>query len=197
MPHPCRCAGPTLTLASPRRRAAPINMNHIGRALCGELDGPPARVLFVSGANPAVMAPDQVRVLRGLARDDLFTVVHDQVLTDTAALADVVLPCTTHFEADDVAHSYGSFTLQRMPRVIEPVGESRTNDEVAAALAVRLGFPAASFDPDPVAMLERDRARRRWRRRRPGAARARQHRAVRDAVPHLRRPAGPPPRPHG
>ena len=130
-------------------------MNHLGRLLCGELDGPAARVLFVSGANPAVMSPDQTRVLRGLARDDVFTVVHEQVLTDTAALADVVLPCTTHFEADDIAHSYGSYTLQRMRRLIEPVGESRTNDEVAAALAARLGFPAASFDPDPEAMLER------------------------------------------
>ena len=122
-------------------------MNHLGRLLCGELAGPPARVLFVSGANPAVMAPDQVRVLRGLAREDLFTVVHDQVLTDTAALADVVLPCTTHFEADDLAHSYGSFTLQRMPPVIAPVGESRPNDEVAAALAARLGLPAAVLRP--------------------------------------------------
>ena len=152
-PLSMRRADPDARQPTPPRRA--INMNHIGRALCGELDGPPARVLFVSGANPAVMAPDQVRVLRGLVRDDLFTVVHDQVLTDTAALADVVLPCTTHFEADDVAHSYGSFTLQRMPRVIAPVGESRTNDEVAAALAVRLGFPPASFDPDPVAMLDK------------------------------------------
>lgn len=152
-PLSMRRADPEARQPVPDRRQ--LNMNHIGRLLCGELDGPPARVLFVSGANPAVMAPDQRRVLRGLASEDVFTVVHDQVLTDTAALADVVLPCTTHFEADDLAHSYGSFTLQRMPRLIEPVGESRTNDEVASALAVLLGLPATSFDPDPVAMLER------------------------------------------
>ena len=112
-PLSLRRADPDGRQPTPDRRQ--VNMNHLGRLLCGELDGPAARVLFVSGANPAVMSPDQTRVLRGLARDDLFTVVHDQVLTDTAALADVVLPCTTHFEADDIAHSYGSYTLQRMP----------------------------------------------------------------------------------
>ena len=82
--------------------------------------------------------------------------MHEQVLTDTAALADVVLPCTTHFEADDLAHSYGSFTLQRMRPVIEPVGESRTNDEVAAALAgaARASRPLRST-PTRRPMLER------------------------------------------
>lgn len=132
--------------AAPRRA---VNMNQLGALLCGELDGPPVSVLVVQGANPAVMNPAQVDVLRGLAREDLFTVVHDQVLTDTAALADVVLPATTHFEAADVATSYGSYALQRVVPVIPPVGESRTNAEVAAALAVRLGFPAAWFDADP------------------------------------------------
>ena len=72
-------------------------------------------------------------MLAGLARDDLFTVVHDQVLTDTARYADVVLPATTHFEADDIAASYGSFTLQRMRPVIDRVGESKTNDELSAS----------------------------------------------------------------
>lgn len=129
-----------------RRR---VNMNQLGALLCGELDGPPASVLVVQGANPAVMNPAQVDVLRGLAREDLFTVVHDQVLTDTAAFADVVLPATTHFEATDVATSYGSYALQRVVPVIPPVGESRTNAEVAAGLAERLGFPSVSFDPDP------------------------------------------------
>ena len=113
-----------------------LNMNRIGRDL---LDAdPPIHLLWVQGANPAVTAPDQVRVLRGLERTDLFTVVHDQVLTDTAALADVVLPATTHFETDDVAVSYGASGSGRMPAVIDRVGESWSNDELAAALAGRL-----------------------------------------------------------
>ena len=107
-----------------------VNMNRLGRDLL-EAD-PRVEVLFVQGANPAVTAPDQRRVLAGLAREDLFTVVHDQVLTDTARFADIVLPATTHFEADDVADSYGSFTVTPMPAVIDRVGGSRTNDEVAA-----------------------------------------------------------------
>ncbi len=140
----------------PRRERSSVNMNHVGAWLCGELpDRRPPRVLFVQGSNPAVTAVDQLTMLRGLAREDLFTVVHEQVMTDTACLADVVLPATTHFEADDVATSYGSFTLQALPALIERVGESRTNDELAAALATRLGFDAAEFDPEPGALLGR------------------------------------------
>ena len=111
------------------------------------------RVLFVQGANPAAMNPAQGKVLRGLAREDLFTVVHDQAMTDTALLADVVLPATTHLETLDVAGSYGSATLQELPAVMAPVGESRTTDEVAAALAAVLGWPAASFTADPDSLL--------------------------------------------
>ena len=110
-------------------------------------------MLFVQGSNPAVTAPRQQLVLEGLARDDLFTVVHDQVLTDTALYADVVLPATTHFEADDLAGSYGSFTRQRVAAVIDRVGESRTNDEVGAGLAARLGLDMQRFDTDPDALM--------------------------------------------
>ncbi len=125
-----------------------LNMNRIGRDLLGA--DPVVRVLFVQGANPAVMAPDQVRVLAGLAREDLFTVVHEQVMTDTARLADVVLPATTHFEAADVAASYGTFTVTPVPAVIDRVGASRTNDEVAAGLADRLGVAVGAPDlPGP------------------------------------------------
>ncbi len=91
-------------------------------------------------------------MLDGLARDDLFTVVHDQVLTDTARFADVVLPATTHFESPDVGVPYGSFAVNRIAAVIDRVGESRTNDELSAGLAARLGFaagPGQAFDPDP------------------------------------------------
>jgi anaerobic selenocysteine-containing dehydrogenase len=133
-----------------------VNMNRVGAILCGEEPGAaPARVLFVQGANPAATAPDQVTMLRGLARDDLFTVVHDQVVTDTARFADVLLPATTHFEADDVTHSYGSYVLQPVRAVIDRVGGSRTNDELAAGLAVRLGLDSREFDAEPARLLAR------------------------------------------
>lgn len=128
--------------------ARTVNMNRLGQLLLGREPGEAAvDVLFVQGANPALMNPDQQSVLEGLSRDDLFTVVHDQVLTDTAAYADVVLPATTHFEADDWAGSYGSYTLQHLPAVIDRVGESRTNDEVATGLAARLGLRTDRWTP--------------------------------------------------
>ena len=123
-----------------------VNQNLLGAMLCDASLEPAIRVLFVQGANPAVMNPDQAAVLRGLAREDLFTVVHDQVLTDTARWADVVLPATTHFEAADAAGSYGSLVVQPFPAVIDRVGESRTNVEVIADLALRLSVDLGATD---------------------------------------------------
>ena len=155
--------GAPVTMAAAEPAGAPpalarrdVNMNHLGALLCGEhADEAPVSVLVVMGANPAVMNPEQTKVLRGLERDDLFTVVHEQVLTDTAAYADVVLPATTHFEHDDVRASYGSYAFARIVAVIDRVGESRTNNEFIAALAVRLGQPAADFDADASRLLDR------------------------------------------
>jgi anaerobic selenocysteine-containing dehydrogenase len=130
-----------------------VNMNRLGAMLCDRELAPPISVLFVQGANPAASNPNQRAVHAGLARDDLFTVVHDQVLTDTARFADVVLPATTHFEARDVAASYGAYVLQETPALIDPVGESRTNNEVGSALAARFGYPADRFDADPEVVL--------------------------------------------
>jgi len=113
-----------------------VNMNHVGRWLNSD-DAP--SVLIVQGANPAVTANNQQLMLSGLANEDVFTVVHDQVMTDTARYADVVLPATTQFEVDDFAGSYGSFSLQRVNKVIDPVGESRSNDWLGRELAARLG----------------------------------------------------------
>lgn len=126
-----------------------LNMATVADWLTDPTLDPPVRVLVVQGANPAATAPDQAAVLRGLEREDIFTVVHEQVLTDTARFADVVLPATTHFESDDLVGSYGSYTLQRAAPVIPRVGEARTNDELAAGLAVRLGLDPDRFDPDP------------------------------------------------
>ena len=117
-----------------------INMNHVARYLLGDIDGQTrVKVFVVQGANPAVTAPDQHRITQALEQENLFTVVHDQVLTDTAMYADVVLPATTQFEVDDFAASYGTFTLQRVRKVIEPVGESRSNTNLALLLATAMG----------------------------------------------------------
>lgn len=114
-----------------------VNMNKLGRALL-EYNDPPIKVLFVYNCNPVATMPDQQRVLDGLARDDLFTVVFDQVMTDTAAFADVVLPATTFLEAYDFARGYGPISLQLVRPVIDVVGESRSNPDVFGELARRL-----------------------------------------------------------
>ena len=116
-----------------------VNMNHLGRVLCGEAD-PPVRALFVYNANPAVTIPDQNRVLEGLRRDDLFTVVFDQVRTDTALYADVLLPATTFLEHRELSTAYGTYGVLLSEPAIAPVGESRPNGAVFTALADRLGL---------------------------------------------------------
>jgi anaerobic selenocysteine-containing dehydrogenase len=126
-----------------------INMNQVGRAL---LDAAaPVKLLFVYNCNPAVTLPDQRRVLDGLGRDDLFTIVHDQVLTDTALYADVVLPATTFLEHYDLVRAYGPMTLQLARPVIDQVGESRPNVEVFAELIRRLNL---AREDDPASDLD-------------------------------------------
>ena len=129
----------------PQTRA--VNMNHVGRALKGELDGPPIKVLFVYNCNPAVTLPNQHAVLEGLAREDVFTVVFDQVMTDTAQFADVVLPATTFLEHYEFVKAYGPLSMQLGRPAIDQVGESRSNPEVFAELIRRLGL-ARDSDPE-------------------------------------------------
>ena len=109
-------------------------MNHLGRALTEYAD-PPVNVLFVYNCNPAATVPDQRRVLRGLEREDLFTVVFEQVMTDTALYADVVLPATTFLEGYDFARAYGPINLELGRPVIDAVGESRSNADVFGELS--------------------------------------------------------------
>lgn len=123
-----------------------VNINRLGRELL-EPGGTPIRGLFVYNCNPVATLPDQRRVLAGLERDDLFTVVFDQVLTDTGAYADVVLPATTFFEHYDLVRSYGPITLQMVRPAIEPVAESRPNVDVFGDLAARMDL-AADGDVD-------------------------------------------------
>jgi anaerobic selenocysteine-containing dehydrogenase len=124
-------------LRDPEPATRVVNMNRVGRTLT-EPEGAPVRVLFVYNANPAVTLPDQARVLAGLAREDLFTVVFDQVLTDTAAYADVVLPATTFLEHYEFVKGYGAMSLQLARPVIDQVGESRPNGDVFMELVRRL-----------------------------------------------------------
>ena len=116
-----------------------VNMNHLGRALL-EYDNPPVNVLFVYNCNPAATVPDQRRVLKGLERDDLFTVVFEQVMTDTALYADVILPNTTFLEGYDFAKAYGPLSIALANPVIDAVGEARSNADVFGELCSRLGF---------------------------------------------------------
>ena len=137
-------------IGAPEPATREVNMNHLGRALT-EYDNPPVKVLFVYNCNPAVTVPDQRRVLAGLGRDDLFTIVFEQVMTDTALFADVVLPATTFLEGYDFARAYGPIHLELGRPVIDTVGEARSNADVFGALCARLGLlndgePAGELD---------------------------------------------------
>jgi anaerobic selenocysteine-containing dehydrogenase len=119
-------------------------MTELGLALT-ELDGPAVKALFVYNCNAAAVAPDSERVLEGLRRDDLFTVVHEQFFTDTTDYADVVLPATTFLEAKDVMGAYGHLLAQVSERAIEPLGEARSNVWLFGELGKRM-FGGAAFE---------------------------------------------------
>ena len=129
-----------------------VNMNHLGRALT-EYDDPPVNVLFVYNCNPAATVPDQRRVIRGLEREDLFTVVFEQVMTDTALYADVVLPNTTFLEGYDFAKGYGPISLDLGRPVIDAVGEARTNADVFGDLSTRLGLLKSGEPSDELDLM--------------------------------------------
>jgi len=122
-----------------------VNMNQLGRALT-EFTDPPVSVLVVYNCNPLMTVPHQNLVRRGLVRDDLFTVVHEQVMTDTALFADVVLPATTFLEHYDIAKGYGAYHLHLVQPVIDAVGEARPNQELFRDLGVRLGVARRTDD---------------------------------------------------
>ncbi len=127
-------------------RTRTINMTQLAEALHGELPGPPVQALYVYNSNPAAIAPDQQRVLSGLLRDDLFTVVHEQFPTDTVDYADIVLPATTQLEHFDLHGSYGHQYVQVNVPAIAPLGEARCNTDVFRGLAKQLGFETELFD---------------------------------------------------
>jgi anaerobic selenocysteine-containing dehydrogenase len=153
---------PELMQASPLGRAARVvNMSQLGHALtelgkeqiAGEgigieaacVEGPPVKALFVYNCNAAAVAPDSSRVLAGLRREDLFTVVHEQFFTDTTDYADIVLPATTFLEHKDVQGAYGHLFAQISQPAIAPLGEARSNVQLFSELGRRIGFTEAAF----------------------------------------------------
>ncbi|MFW2367680.1 MAG: molybdopterin-containing oxidoreductase family protein [Desulforhopalus sp.] len=120
-----------------------INMVQLGHALT-RLD-PPVKALFVYNANPVSVSPDSTMVRQGLRREDIFTVVHEQVMSPTAKYADLLLPATTFLENLDLYSSYGHFYLGVAKPVIEPVGEAKSNFDLFQELAVKMGFDEAVF----------------------------------------------------
>jgi anaerobic selenocysteine-containing dehydrogenase len=131
-----------------------INMNQLGDALAGRLPGPPIHALYVYNSNPAAVTPDQSAVRKGLVREDLFTVVHEQFATDTADYADLVLPATTQLEHLDIHGSYGHHEVMLNFPAIEPPGECRSNNDVFRALAARLEFESELFPDDETLIRE-------------------------------------------
>jgi anaerobic selenocysteine-containing dehydrogenase len=121
-----------------------VNHSRLGHALL-ELRDPPIKALFVAANNPAVTCPDAATVRRGLLREDLFTVVHDPFLTDTARYADLVLPATTYLETEDLFRAYGAYYVQFAPQAVPAQGEAWSNVRLAQELAGRLGVHDAVF----------------------------------------------------
>jgi anaerobic selenocysteine-containing dehydrogenase len=135
---------PDLQQRSLGREARVINMTELGRALT-EVDDPPVKALVVYNSNPAAIAPNQNRVLRGLSREDLFTVVLEHFQTDTADYADILLPATTFLEHTDLYLAYGHHYVQLARPALPRPGETRSNVDIFRALAARMGFDDDCF----------------------------------------------------
>jgi anaerobic selenocysteine-containing dehydrogenase len=159
---------PDLALASPLGRLARVvNMSELGHALTElgqgrdqgakgtreQEDGPAVHALFVYNSNPGAVAPNHNAVCRGMARDDLFTVVHEQFFTDTTDYADFILPATTFLEHTDVQGAYGHYFVQLSKQAIDPPGEARPNVWLFGQLAQRMGFTESCFRDTPEEMI--------------------------------------------
>src|SRR5271168_2299956 len=135
-----------------------LDQSRIGPILAGDrealLGGPPVTALLIQNTNPVSVAPDQETVKRGFARDDLFVCVHEQFMTDTAKVADIVLPATMFVEHDDIYHAGGSQYVLFGPKLVEPPGECRSNHDVICALAKRLGAKHPGFAMTPRELID-------------------------------------------
>ncbi|MEM7031560.1 MAG: molybdopterin oxidoreductase family protein [Chloroflexota bacterium] len=117
-----------------------VNMNRLGAALTGEITDPPIKSLYVFGANPVASSPNARLIVEGLKRDDLFTVVHELLMTDTADYADIVLPATSQLEQVDVHQAYGHTNLRYNHPAIAPLGECKSNWDVFRVLSESMGY---------------------------------------------------------
>jgi molybdopterin guanine dinucleotide-containing S/N-oxide reductase-like protein len=158
---------PDLALASPLGRLARVvNMSLLGEALADQGSGDSegngkaeaehgilVHALFVYNSNPGAVAPNQNAVRRGLARPDLFTVVHDLFFNDTTDYADYILPATTFLEHTDIQGAYGHYFAQMSNQAIAPLGEARSNVWLFSQLAARMGFTEDCFRDTPEQMI--------------------------------------------
>jgi len=142
-----------LNYAAVRKPSGPASTRLVNHLRLGEdllnMSEPPIRALYVSANNPAVTCPEVHKVQKGLAREDLFTVVHDPFMTDTAKYADIVLPATSYLETEDLFRAYGAYWMQWGRKAVEPQGEARSNFAVAQALARRMGLKDTIFTLSP------------------------------------------------
>ncbi len=159
-----------------------LDMSRIGPVLTGEdpvvQQGPPVKAMLIQNTNPAAVAPDTRRVLEGFAREDLFVAVHEQFMTETAKLADVVLPATTFLEHDDLYQGGGQVYLQVHRAVIDAPGETRPNHDVICELGKRLGGNHRGFEMTAWEMVDETLRASGW----PGADECLEKRWV-DVIP--------------
>ncbi|MBV9587659.1 MAG: molybdopterin-dependent oxidoreductase [Alphaproteobacteria bacterium] len=147
---PAKLQRPDLAPAGTRT----LNILDIGRHLAEDDLDPPLRAVFIYNHNPIVVHPDQNRMRRGLARDDVFTVGIDVAMTESLAHCDIVLPAATHFEYADLYPSYGHHWLQRAEPVIAPLGGSLPNTEIFRRLAARFGFDESCFKASDAELMD-------------------------------------------
>src|SRR4029077_4106871 len=135
-----------------------LDQSRIGGILTGDAEalkgGPPVKAMLIQNTNPMTVAPDQTLVHQGFARDDLFIAVHEQFLTETAAMADVVLPATMFMEHDDLYYGSGHQHISVGPKPIDPPGECRSNHQVIQALARRLNAVHPGFEMTPRELID-------------------------------------------
>jgi anaerobic selenocysteine-containing dehydrogenase len=135
-----------------------LDMSRLASILTGDRDalgdGPPVHAMLIQNSNPATVAPDTNRVRRGLLREDLFVAVHEQFMTETAQLADVILPATMFMEHDDLYQAGGHSHIQIGAKLIEPPGESRSNHMVLQGLAARLGAQHRGFEMSAMEIID-------------------------------------------
>ncbi|HEY5167064.1 MAG TPA: molybdopterin oxidoreductase family protein, partial [Pseudolabrys sp.] len=135
-----------------------LDQSRVGAILTGDAEalrhGPPVTAMIVQNTNPLSVCPDQNKVKQGFTREDLFVCVHEQFMTETAQMADVVLPATTFLEHDDIYRGGGHQYLILGPKLVEPPGECRNNHEVLAALAKRLGAEHRGFTMSPRELID-------------------------------------------